>query len=328
MSTEDLIGSKKQCKHFAFSDDAFKRAVTFKPKTTDCFVTTPPKTGTTLLQYICHLLRSASSSELDNDELFKNATCFEDIYQVAPWAMMAWDLGYDITEKDYEQRCQVSNQAYPIRVFKSHQRLFAMNPGAKYIVTIRDPRTTLVSWWNFLKKGDPQHMQRFKSISEFAQDKDFFSENMAFGASLWEYFTEYLMCLKNPNVLVVIFEDLVKDIRGHLPALSKFLGLNITDRHLDEIARHASKDEMLKNISKFDESWTNKRLIALNRSPHPEVFEESPRVTSGSDPSVLSMETIQFLDDRWKEIIESSSGIKNYDEFASIVREEFIKRSK
>ena len=328
MTLNDVIGSKKQYNHFAFSTDGYEKAVSFKPKPTDCFVTTPPKTGTTLLQYICHLLRSASTHDLKEDKLFNNATCFEDIYQVAPWAMMAWDLGYDITEKDYEQRCQVTGQAYPIRVFKSHQRLSAMNPGAKYIVTIRDPRSTLVSWWKFLKKNDPPPLQKYTSISEFALDKDFFSENMMFGASLWEYFNEYSLCLKNPNVLVVIFEDLVQDIRGHLPTLSRFLGLNVSDNHFDEIARLSSKEEMLKNISKFDESWTHKRIKALGRSPHPDVFQESPRVTSGSDPSTLSKETIQFLDDRWKEVIESNTGIKNYDELASIVRAEFKNRSK
>ena len=327
MSLHDLIGSKKQCQHFAMSDDGFKKAIAFKPKSTDCFVTTPPKTGTTLLQYICHLLRSVSSSDLNDDELFKNATQFEDIYQVAPWAMMAWDLGYDITEKDYEQRCQVSNKSYPVRIFKSHQRLAAMNPGAKYIVTVRDPRTTLISWWKFLKKNDPPPLRQYTSVSEFALDKTFFAENMVFGASLWEYYNEYLLCLKNPNVLVVVFEDLAKDIRGHLPTLSKFLGLKISDGHLDEIAKLASKESMMNNISKFDESWTHERLTSLKRSTYPDCFKPSPRVTQGSDPSILSEETIHFLDSRWKEVIEASSGIKNYEELASIVRNEFKKRS-
>ena len=327
MSSKNVIGSKKQYQHFAFSDDSYEKAVAFKPKPTDCFVTTPPKTGTTLLQYICHLLRSSSSSNLNEDSLFRNASQFEDIYQVAPWAMMAWDLGYDITEKDYEQRCPVSKQVYPIRVFKSHQRLTAMNPGAKYIVTIRDPRTTLVSWWKFLKNNDPPPLRQYTSISEFALDKDFFAENMKFGVSLWEYFNEYLQHLKDPDVLVVVFEDLVKDIRGHLPTLSKFLGLNVSDSHLDAIAKLSSKEEMLTNISKFDESWTYERLKALNRAKEPDCFTPSPRVTSGSDPSTLSKDTIQFLETRWKEVIETSTGISNYEELASIAREEFKKRA-
>lgn len=201
-----------------------------------------------------------------------------------------------------------------------------MNSGAKYIVTIRDPRSTLVSWWKFLKNNDPPPLRKYTSISEFALDKEFFAENMKFGVSLWEYFNEYLQHLKDPNVLVVVFEDLVKDIRGHLPTLSKFLGLTVSDSHLDAIAHLSSKQEMLTNISKFDESWTHERLKALNRSKEPDCFKPSPRVTSGSDPSTLSEDTIQFLDDRWKEVIETSTGIKNYEELADIVRKEFNKR--
>lgn len=79
MSSQNIIGSNKQYQHFAFSDDAFDKAVAFKPKPTDCFVTTPPKTGTTVLQYICHLLRSSSLCELEKDTIFMNASQFEDI---------------------------------------------------------------------------------------------------------------------------------------------------------------------------------------------------------------------------------------------------------
>ena len=83
----------------------------------------------------------------------------------------------------------------------------------------------------------------------------------------------------------------------------------------------------MKNISKFDESWTHERLKTLNRAKEPDCFQPSPRVTSGSDISTLSKETIQFLEDRWKEVIATSTGIRNYEELATIVREEFIKRS-
>ena len=51
---------------------------------------------------------------------------------------------------------------------------------------------------------------------------------MKFGASLWEYFNEYLQHVKNPNVLVVVFEDLVKDIRGHLPVDQRKLGVYLS----------------------------------------------------------------------------------------------------
>ena len=64
--SEAIIGSRKQIRNMFTSDEAFEKATTFKPKPRDCFVATPPKTGTTLLQFACHLLRSANDSDNGN----------------------------------------------------------------------------------------------------------------------------------------------------------------------------------------------------------------------------------------------------------------------
>ena len=77
-----------------------------------------------------------SHQEQNLDEWSKMACNFEDIHQVSPLVMMAWDIGFDLTDKNYEQKCPESNQAFSVRVFKSHQRLSAMNPG-KEIQIIR-----------------------------------------------------------------------------------------------------------------------------------------------------------------------------------------------
>ena len=330
--SKELFGSKIQFQHGSFSDQAYQKSIEFQPRSNDCFVVTPPKTGTTLLQFMCHLLRSAhnSSQHITKQELeiwCKNSCNFEDLYQVAPWAMMAWDIGIDITDMNYEQHCPVSNQIYPMRIFKSHQRLAAMNPGAKYIVTVRDPRTVLVSWYNFLKNHEAPPVLKYASASEFAFDKEFFAEGMRFGASLWEYYTEYLTCLKDPNVLVVVYEDLAKDIRSHLPTLARFLGLNnVSKDHMNEIARLCSKENMMNNVSKFDESWTYQQLKNLKRCKFPDDFKPVPRVTSGSNPGVLNEETVKFLDDQWREKIETVTGIQSYPELAQKIREEYAKR--
>ena len=322
MFPSNLIGSLQQHPVFNISDNSYKKAIEFKPRDSDCFISTPPKTGTTLLQYITHLLRTVSASDINHDLLFKDATNFESIDQVVPWPMLAWDLGYDITDTDYEQRCQVSNQKYPVRLFKSHQRLLAMNPGAKYICAVRNPQSACVSMFQFLKGKDVPFVRKYNSASEWAFDKTW-HENNGFGTSLWEYFNDYLSLLKDPNVLVVVYEDLAKDIRGHIPTLAKFLGLNVSEKHMDEIARLTSRTEMINN-SKFEEVWMAQRLKAINR--YKGHFNPGTFVTSGSDKSSLTTEAIQFLDDQWKTKIESIHGIKNYEELAKIIREEFQKR--
>ena len=322
MSCSNLIGSLKQHPIFAISDDSYKKAIEFEPRDNDCFIATPPKTGTTLIQYITHLLRTVSAADINHDLLFRNATSFEAIDKVVPWPMLAWDLGYDITDTEYEQRCQVSNQKYPVRLFKSHQRLLAMNPGAKYICAVRNPQSACVSMFRFLTGKDLPFVRKYTSASEWAFDKTW-HENNGFGASIWEYFNDYLSLVQDPNVLVVVYEDLAKDIRGHLPTLAKFLGLNVSEHHMNEIARLTSRSEMINN-SKFEEVWMAQRLKSMNR--YKGHFNPGTFVTSGSDKSSLTTEAIQFLDDQWKAKIESINGIRNYEELANIIREEFQKR--
>ena len=81
-------------------------------------------------------------------------------------------------------------------------------------------------------------------------------------------------------------------------------------------------------MSKFDESWTCQQLKIIKRCKYPDHFKPVPRVTSGSgsDPSILSQETIAFLDERWRETINTETGIQNYQELVEKIREEFAKR--
>ena len=328
--SEMLIGTKQQQNGMGFSDEAFKKALEFKPRPSDCFVITPPKTGTTLLQFACHLLRSAAITTFSNDEeqdlenWSKKACNFEDLYQVSPWAMMAWDIGVDITDKNYEQNCpDDSNQIYSVRVFKSHQRLAAINPGAKYIVTVRDPKSLLVSRYNFLKNKKVPFVLKYESVSEFAFDKGCltFSE----GGPLWDYYKDYLACMTYPNVLVVVFEDLIKDIRGHLPALSRFLGLDVSEEYLDKIATLCSKENMMNNVTKFDESWTSQKLKTMNRKNY-DHFLPAPRITSGAGPTILDQKAMALIDECWKENMENVTGFQSYEAFAQTIRKEYSRR--
>ena len=134
-----------------YSAAGVEQALALAVRPTDIFVTTAPKTGTTWLtqvlspasrcvrgflsavvvcvaDQVLHQLRTGGDME------------FDDIYQVVPWPPLCYDLGMD---------CNMDQKAFP-RVFKTHQRLSAVNPGGKYLCTVRDPVKTMISWWNFL----------------------------------------------------------------------------------------------------------------------------------------------------------------------------------
>lgn len=301
-----ILGAiKKGTKNAGFSDEAYAQGCRWVPRSSDVIVCTAPKTGTTWLQWIVCLLR--------NDGV---PPACDDIYQIAPWIHMCHDLDIDV---DGEQ------PSFP-RVFKSHQPLSCINRGARYIVTVRKPESTAVSWYNFLKaKQAPPATSN--SLSGFIRLKEFMVDDMRFGTNLWGYYREYWHCREADNVLVLVFEDLVKDLRSHLAVIAEFVGVEADEKLLDAVAAAASKQEMLKPevTRKLDESWTHKVATRIGRSPEPESWMPTSRVTNGHKDK-LTEDDLAFLRELWRKNLEETIGIKSYEELAAGVRATLHKR--
>jgi len=226
---------------------------TFQPSKSDVIIATACKTGTTWLLQVCHTLRyqlrlNSLSTSLD----------FEDIYEVTPWHMMAWDLDQDIWHQ---------KGLYP-NIFKSHQVLSAEKRGAKYITTVREPIAVLKSWFKFQKqKGNPK-VTKMTSVDEFWSDPSCLRDTMNSFPGLMKYYTEAWLLRDNPDVLVVCYEDMLESIEAMLPTIASFLGLPTPlDRALvEKVLSDSSKQSMLKHASKYDESVTSSKLQQLARN--------------------------------------------------------------
>ena len=117
------------------SKESVRRAVEeFKVCPTDIIVATFSKTGTTLVTWICHSIRTNGGDDYD-------ISTIETLYQVVPWPLLSYDIGYDPN---------IEGSQFSPRVFKSHLRMASVYRGCKYIVTIRDPAKTTLSFYNFL----------------------------------------------------------------------------------------------------------------------------------------------------------------------------------
>jgi len=308
---EDLlttrIGKSKPHYHGAFSEESARRAEEDRPEPGDVFIVTAPKTGTTWLQAVCHFLRTEGRNE-----------DFQDIYQVSPWDQMAWDLGQD-------------PRAEPVarpRVFKTHLSLSSVCRGGRYLCIVRDVEKTMLSWWRFLHEKDIPPLRKYTSASEFVFDKNFVVDGMRFGATIWQYYVEFFRCLDLPNVLVLVFEDLEKDLQGHLPLLADFLGVKRPD---DEAAKRilalCSKEGMAGMSSAYDESWTYDELRRLGRSPNnSESFKPAPRVHLTSSGEVLDSAAKEMLGQRWAEDVCKETGLADYAALQCAVRAELDRR--
>lgn len=306
------VGIRPPFPHGPISSEGVDHARMFRPRSSDVFILTPPKTGTTWMQMLCHCLRTQG-----------RVLEFEDIYQVVPWDQLAWDLGQNLSDEQV---------AFP-RLFKTHLRISSINRGAKYICLVRRVEDVAVSWWNFLRPKDIPPLRQYGTVSQFVFDEGFFAGGMRFGATIWEYYVEFYQALRLPEVLVLCYEDLVADLPMHLHVIAKFMDLPkgaLGDSAvLDRIVDLCSKQGMANMMSKFDETWTYKELQRVGRMQDPSSFTPSPKVkvdsNYGSD-SILDEHALEFLNDRWRTDVSSKVGLQDYAALQEAVRAEIARR--
>jgi len=292
------------------SIESSERARCFVPQPSDVIIATAPKSGTTMLQWICHLLRTEGGTT-------PGALDFVDIYQPSPWIELSWDFGFD----PYVSY----NDSFVPRQYKSHHRLASVQPGAKYIVTVRDPGSIVISYYNFLReKGVPEVCE--STLGEFLRCEDI-ADGQMFGARLWDYFYEYYQCRNDPSVLCLVFEDFLTDSRTQIRAIAEFMEIeNITEELIDRVTAGSTKEAMRKHASKFDESWASKEIVRLNRSRMAVHFAESTRVVTKKHKQTFDQDDQEFLQNKWKTIITDKLGFETYDDLAQAVRESLHER--
>jgi hypothetical protein len=280
-------------------------AQTFRAQAGDVFVSTFPKTGTTLLQQVIHQLRTGGRID------------FEEITEEVPWLEVGPSVGLDINLP----------QAASPRCFKSHQLLSALahleENGAKFVCAMRDPEKTLLSHFKFmLSHGHPSTASRDINVfikSSFTLGPDGEGELLPqFGGTLWDHYVEYWQCRLLPNVKVVSFEQLSGDLESHLDGLNSFLGLPPLDDKLRTVAlEHCQKDWMQTHSRLFDDHTLAARINAIMKKSFASVSKVN-HDTSGEDAvTELSDESRAVLARMWKEKVWPVTGHASYTEMAN-----------
>lgn len=301
------------------SKESVRRAVEeFKTLPSDVIVATFPKTGTTLITWICHLLRT-NAAPIDEE----GENSFETMYEVVPWPTLSWDIGYNPNTQ--------GSQFEP-RVFKSHLRMASIYPGCKYVVTIRDPAKTALSFYNFfiakrvpfiVDESDGEPFKLKMDVSTFLVDTPFVkgspqTPTSNLRASIWDYYAEYHALLECPSVLILVYEDFLSDKKSQIAQLSRFIGTSDRDDLMEKVDAMSTKEYMAQHMSKFDEPY--ERAKKLNRAGDISQLAPGAKIALQTHAQKLDDRAIQFLKDSWKESMQPL-GYQNYDAFAQVVRE-------
>ncbi len=201
----------------------------------DIVITTPPKSGTTLMQGIKSSL------------LWSEGDAPADLWALSPWIELRFSDANTFANLD----------AQPHRRFvKSHTPADAVpfDDECRYITVNRDLRDVLMSWANHRTT-----MQRFaiEALNDMSAADDVTPLDPAWNGDLDELFDELMtefaprehvqswwnLC-DEPNVLHVHFDDLRADLDGEIRRIADFLEVVVPDDLWPQVVDRCSLESM------------------------------------------------------------------------------------
>ena len=233
----------------------------------DVFISSYPRSGTTLTQWILYLL--THEGQPDPEHLTK----------ASPWFERSIAMG-ELTATDLER-------FESPRVFKSHLPREWLPDGARYIYVERDVEDVLVSYFHFYR----DYLGFDGSLDDF--HRRFMEGRVQYG-SWFEHVAGWHEHRDDPDVLILRYEDLLRDRKGTIRKIVGFLGWTHDDRAIDRAVVESSFDAMKRRESVFDHATA----LLLERGIKPQSFLRAG--TSGSGAAELS-------DTQTRELRERSS---------------------
>lgn len=218
----------------------------YKPRPSDVIISTYPKAGTTLLQNMVYqiVVATGGGPPFDSD-----GTNFSDIGEVVPWVDFGPEFGV--------LECSTNP-----RMFKTHAMVEKFDlKTARYIYCIRNPLEYPGSMLDFLfdalSETEVTDMEVRKHIfDEYVRGgllgKRFEAERAEGGPDrTWFGHVKAWTEGGRKNVLVLFYEDVVRDLRSTALSISQFLDVKLTEKKLLTVLHRCSRKEMVGN-PKFD----------------------------------------------------------------------------
>jgi hypothetical protein len=276
------------------AEDMAAAIASYRPRPTDIVITPFGKCGTTWLQQTFHTLRTRGDMD------------FDDISRVVPWIETARVVGLDL---------EAPQRAEP-RGFKSHLSYTHIPKGARYVVSLRDPRDALVSMYRFMEGWylEPGAVP----IAEFA--KPWITGRRGQGSDYWSHLISWWEQRDNPDVLVLSYENMTAEPAANVRRLAAFCGIPLDDELLALTLSRTSLAFMLEHKDKFDDFMMRK--VSEERGGLP-AGSDSAKVRKGGVGGYrqeLPEEIIRALDAKWTEVVTPALGFADYAALEAALR--------
>ena len=261
------------------------------PQPGDVYITSWAKSGTTLMQQMFHQIRMVAATGAGDMD-------FDDISRMTPWEDTALVLDFDM---------ETPQRAQP-RGFKSHREYERLPSDARYIVTLRDPHETFVSFYRFF---DGWHVEPGAIPID-----DFLPLWMGGGPGGCDYFTHLLSWYARrdaPGTLLASYPWAVRNRAAMIARMADFLGLSLTAEQAAEVERMTSRAFMHAHLDRFDDAMFCAALEARIGVP---AASDSTKVQAvGSDAAAVPPAIAEAIDAMWAERVAPVTG---HHDFASL----------
>lgn len=267
------------------------RGLAFVPRSSDVFIATYPKCGTTLLQQIVHGLRTGGDMD------------FVEITEVIPWIELAHDMGLDPSAEQ---------KARP-RAYKTHLGWQDVPKDGRYLYAIRDPLTVLVSFYHFLEGWffEPGEVD----LETFAL------EYLLAGSGsgrYWEHLVSWWPQRHAEDTLFVCYEDLVQDLSSWVARIARFIDVDADAKRLAIATRQAHIDFMAAYPNRWDDN-----LLRAARNKACGLPDEAGSTKVRPRRLHARAEITRAVEDAWRrtwaEVVEPATGLASYQELRAAI---------
>jgi hypothetical protein len=255
----------------------------YEPTANDVFVSTFAKSGTNWMMQIAHQIA------------FRGAGNYEHIHDVISWP----DLGAKRTRRMAislnDKRVQEASPTN-LRVIKTHlsAHYVPYNEKARYLIVVRDPKEILVSSYYFAGSAAGPLMPRPDVWFELFFTKRF---PLNFGNTWAEHTASYWALRDKPNVLVLLFRDMKRNLEGAVQQVADVLGVPLTSTEMNAVIERSTFSYM----SSIEDKFTPMPKGTLPWSDGLKMMRQGE---AGNSKEMLTFEQQRRIDAHFQEELE------------------------
>ena len=256
----------------------------YRPRATDIVISPYGKCGTTWLQQTFHTLRTGGDMD------------FDDISRVVPWIETSRVLGVDIN---------APQRAEP-RGFKSHLPFDRLPKGARYVVSLRDPKDALVSMYHFMQGWflEPGAV----SLADFYQN---WLKGRGDGG-YWLHLISWWEQRDNPNVLLLSYEDMTEHPEENVRRLAAFCNIALSNSLLALTLERSSLAFMLQHKDRFDDAMMRNLSEVRCKLPPGSDSAKVRKGGVGGHRRELPADVSSAMDALWTSTVAPRFGFSDY----------------